>query len=297
MANVILLKRLSKNFGNLQAVTNLDLTVNRGEIFGFLGPNGAGKSTTIRCMMGFMKPTSGNVTIFGHNMGHEAHLAKQRIGYLPGNIELYDNWTGWSHIHFFEGARGKSVSAESLIKRLNFDPCRTFRTLSSGNKQKLGLILALMNEPELLIMDEPTVGLDPLLQNEIYEILEEMRAKNTTVFISSHNLPEVERLCDRVALIREGELVTVATIADLSKKKTHIVQLQTDDPIDLAMLRKIKNVKQAESIAGGVSLKVDGDINSVVHHIAKYNLRDLSIEHASLEEIFMQYYRGKKGNS
>lgn len=294
MTNVIKINSLRKNFGRLYAINGVDMTVNSGEIFGFLGPNGAGKSTTIRCMMGFMRPTSGQVTIFGHDMTHDSHLAKQRIGYLPGNVKLYDNWTGWSHIRFFEGARGKSTNVDDLIKRLNFDPHKPFRALSSGNKQKLGLILALMHEPDLLIMDEPTVGLDPLLQNEIYEILEEMRARGTTIFISSHNLPEVERLCDRVALIREGELVTVATIADLAKKKTHNIRIQTGDVLDLAILRKIKNVKQVEAIAGGVSLTVNGDLNAIVRQIAKYDLKDLSVEHASLEEIFMRYYRGEK---
>ncbi len=294
MTNVIKIKDLNKIFGHLHAVDSLTLTVARGEIFGFLGPNGAGKSTTIRCMMGFMRPSSGSVSVFSYDMTRDAHRAKQQIGYLPGNVKLYDNWTGWDHIRFFEGARGKSSNVDDLIERLDFDVHKLFRTLSSGNKQKLGLILALMHEPKLLVMDEPTVGLDPLLQNEIYDILEEMQAKGTTIFISSHNLPEVERLCDRVALIREGKLVTVATIADLSKKKTHNVRVQTDSPVDLDVFRKIKNVKQVETIPGGISLTVDGDLNPVVRQIAKYDLKDLSVEHASLEEIFMRYYRGKK---
>lgn len=294
MADVISIDGLRKHFGRLHAVDGVDMSVTAGEIFGFLGPNGAGKSTTIRCMMGFLRPTSGTVTIFGYDMAHDANRAKQRIGYLPGNVKLYDAWTGWEHIRFFEGARGKSRVVQGLIDRLGYDPAKPFRHLSSGNKQKLGLILALMHEPDLLVMDEPTVGLDPILQNEIYEILLEMRAKGATIFISSHNLREVERLCDRVALIREGKLVTVATIADLAQKKMHNIEIQTNDKLDVGALRKIKNVERAQLVPGGVTITVNGDLNAVVQQLGNFHLEDLSVEHASLEDVFMQYYQKDK---
>ena len=191
MKPVIKIKNLKKFYGKLKAVDGINIEIEKGEIFGFLGPNGAGKSTTIRCMMGFNKPTSGIVEIFGQDMKLDGESVKGRIGYLPGNVKLYDNLTGWDHIKFFESVRGKSSTVDELIKRFDFNPNVRFRTLSSGNKQKLGLILALMNDPELIIMDEPTVGLDPLLQFEIHKVLKEMRDRGVTIFISSHNLNEV----------------------------------------------------------------------------------------------------------
>lgn len=291
MADVISVKGLRKYFGKLYAVDDVDLQVTEGEIFGFLGPNGAGKSTTIRCMMGFIRPTDGSVNIFGYDMSRYAHKAKKRIGYLPGNVKLYENWTGWEHIRFFEGARGKSKILDDLIKRLDFNPDMKFRHLSSGNKQKLGLILALMNEPDLLIMDEPTVGLDPLLQNEIYKILHEMKSKGVTIFISSHNLPEVERLCDRVALIKDGKIVTVSNIADLAQKKSHKIVFQADGEIDLERLKQLKNVQVVGSTAVGTSITASGDISEVVRYLSDYRLKDLTIEHASLEDVFMNYYK------
>ena len=294
MTDIINCSGLSKNFGRFQALDGVDLTISEGEIFGFLGPNGAGKSTTIRCMMGFMRPTAGTIALFGYDMSRDAHLAKRRVGYLPGNVKLYKSWTGRDHIRFFEGIRGKTLFVEKLIDRLDFNPDKPFHTLSSGNKQKLGLILALMHKPDLLIMDEPTVGLDPLLQNEIYEILIEMRKQGATIFISSHNLPEVERLCDRVGLIREGKLVTVETIANLAQKKTHIVEFQTDDRVDIAALRNLKNVDKVEKNADGFTLAVNGDLNVAIQTIAKHHLKDLRIEHASLEEIFLRYYQKDK---
>lgn len=175
MTSVIIINNFKKYFGKLHAVDGINLHVKQGEILGFLGPNGAGKSTTIRCLMGFNKPTDGTITVFGHDMSTDSVEAKKQIGYLPGNVKLYDGWTGWEHIRFFESVRGVSTSVEDLVRRFNFDPNKKFRHLSSGNKQKLGLILALMNGPKLIVMDEPTVGLDPLLQNEIYKVLMEMR--------------------------------------------------------------------------------------------------------------------------
>lgn len=169
--------------------------------------------------MGFNKPASGQISILGYDILKDSTEAKKSIGYLPGNVKLYDGWTGWEHIRFFESVRGKSSNLSDLIKRFDFNPNAKFRHLSSSNKQKLGLILALMHNPKVIIMDEPTVGLDPLLhQNEIYKVLMEMRDKGSTIFISSHNLPEVERLCDRVAIIKDGKLVAIDNIKELGDK-------------------------------------------------------------------------------
>lgn len=291
MKSVIEINGLCKYFGKLRAVDNVTMQIHKGEIFGFLGPNGAGKSTTIRCAMGFLRPTSGTVTVLGYDMANQADKAKSRIGYLPGNVRLYDAWTGWDHIRFFESVRGTSPLRDELMTRLNFNPSIPFRHLSSGNKQKLGLILALMHAPDILIMDEPTVGLDPLLQNEIYEILKEMKRNDVTIFISSHNLPEVEKLCDRVALIKDGKLATVATMANLAKRKTHNLEVKFDGKFDLSELKKIPDVTSLQSAAGAVTATINGDLNAVVQLLAKHTITDLKIEHASLEDVFIEYYK------
>jgi len=289
MNNIIEIKGFKKYFGKLHAVDGIDLEVKKGEIFGFLGPNGAGKSTTIRCLMGFNKLTDGSISVFGHDMSKDPNTAKKQIGYLPGNVKLYDSWTGWDHIRFFENVRGKSSNLENLIDRFDFNPSLKFRHLSSGNKQKLGLILALMHEPKLLVMDEPTVGLDPLLQNEIYKVLMEMRDSGTTIFISSHNLPEVERLCDRVAIIKEGKLVAVENIKALGDKKLHKIEVRFGNKFDVSEFA-INGVEKVEEISEGLLITVGGDLNPVLHALAKHKIIDLEITHASLEDVFMKFY-------
>jgi len=293
MANVIVIKDFKKYFGKLHAVDGINLNVKKGEILGFLGPNGAGKSTTIRCLMGFNKPTDGEIRVFDHDMSTDSVKAKRQIGYLPGNVQLYDNWTGWDHIRFFEGVRGKSRNLNNLIERFDFNPNAKFRHLSSGNQQKLGLILALMHEPKLLVMDEPTVGLDPLLQNEIYKVLIEMRDRGTTIFISSHNLPEVEKLCDRVAIIKNGKLVAVESIKVLGKKKLHKIEASFKDKFSKSEFEH-DGVESVDEISRGLLITVVGDLNPVLRTIAKHKVNDIEITHASLEDVFMKFYKGDK---
>lgn len=289
MANAIVIKDFKKHFGKLYAVDGINLEVHAGEIFGFLGPNGAGKSTTIRCLMGFNKPTAGSISVFGYDMSKDSTLAKQYIGYLPGNVKLYDKWTGWEHIKFFESVRGKSSNVNSLIKRFDFNPNAKFRHLSSGNKQKLGLILALMHEPKLLVMDEPTVGLDPLLQYEIYKVLIEMRDRGTTIFISSHNLTEVERLCNRIAIIKDGKLVAVEDVKTIGEKKLHKIEVRFGDKFSVSEF-ETNGVEKVEEVAEGLLITVSGDLNPVLHALSKHKIIDLEITHASLEDVFMKFY-------
>jgi len=293
MCNTIEIKDFTKYFGKLHAVDGINLEIQAGEIFGFLGPNGAGKSTTIRCLMGFNKPTSGSISVFGYDMAKDSTEAKKQIGYLPGNVKLYDNWTGWDHIRFFEKVRGKSTNVKDLIKRFNFDPTAKFRHLSSGNKQKLGLILALMHEPKLLVMDEPTVGLDPLLQYEIHKVLKEMRDHGTTIFISSHNLPEVEALCGRVAIIKSGKIVAVENIKTLGEKKLHKIEVHFGDKFSLAEF-KIKGVNKIEEVSNGLLISASGDLNQIMRIIAKHIVTDVEVTHASLEDVFMKFYERAK---
>lgn len=293
MANIIQVKDLKKYFGKLHAVDGINFNVEKGEVFGFLGPNGAGKSTTIRCMMGFNRPTSGSIKVFGYDMSKDSDIAKQHIGYLPGNVKLYNKWTGWDHIRFFENVRGKSDNVNSLIERFNFNPNAKFRHLSSGNKQKLGLILALMNEPKLLVMDEPTVGLDPLLQYEIHKVLLEMRDRGTTILISSHNLPEVERLCNRVAIIKEGKLVAVESIKELADKKMHKIEVRFNDKFKLSDFQ-VDGVETVEQVANGLLITAGGNLNPLLRALAKHNVVDFEITHASLEDVFMKFYERTK---
>lgn len=289
MSNIVSIKNLKKRFGNLHAVDGISFDIKKGEILGFLGPNGAGKSTTIRCLMGFNKPTDGEITICNHNIPTNLNDIKKNIGYLPGNVKLYDNWTGWDHIRFYESVRGRSKNLKSLIERLDYNPSAKFRHLSSGNKQKLGLILALMHQPKLIIMDEPTVGLDPLLQSEIYKILLEMRDNGASILISSHNLPEIERLCDRVVIIKKGKLVAVESIKSLGEKKLHKLEVRFKDIVNRSEL-EMAGVERIEEISGGYILTIKGDLNPILQSIVKYQIKDIEITHASLEDVFMKFY-------
>ncbi len=300
MTNVIEITDLKKYFSSLsirgkdliKAVDGISLEVEKGEVFGFLGPNGAGKTTTIRCIMDFIRPTTGNIKIFGDDAHQESVSLKKRIGYLPGNVQLHDKWTGQEHIDFVESLMGKAKYAKDMIKRFSFDPSRKFKHLSSGNKQKLGLILALMNDPELVVMDEPTIGLDPLLQNEIYEIFDELQNKGHTIFVSSHNLPEVERICDRVGIIKEGKLVGIEKVGELGEKRLRRIVARFVDKFEKEDFR-FDGVERIEDLSDGLILTVQGDINPVVKKLAGYKLLDLEISHATLEDVFLEFYKGK----
>ncbi|RJO61929.1 ABC transporter ATP-binding protein [candidate division WS5 bacterium] len=290
---VIEIKDLRKYFGGVKAVDGVSFDVKKGEIFGFLGPNGAGKTTTIRCIMDFIKVTSGNISVLDRDSHKDSVWLKGKIGYLSGDVQLYDKWTGKEHIDFIEKIRGKSKNIDKLMSDLKFDSKKKFKSLSSGNKQKLGLILSLMNQPEILVMDEPTVGLDPLLQNKIYEILEEYKKSGTTIFFSSHNLPEVERVCDRVGIIRNGKLVGIETINELGKKRLRKITVRFEGKFGEKEF-DFNGVENIEEIADGLILTVRGDVDAVIKKIAKHKVRDIEITHASLEDVFLEFYKEKK---
>lgn len=216
--NVIEVKNFTKYFGKTKAVNDISFSVQKGEIFGFLGPNGAGKTTTIRSMMDFIRPTGGHIAILGLDAQKNSVELKRKVGYLSGELRLYKKWTGQDHIDFVKNLHGGEVIAKEISERFDFDPSLKVKSLSSGNRQKLGIVMAFMTQPELLIMDEPTNALDPLLQNEMYELIEEVTQNGTTVFMSSHNLAEVDRVCSRVAIIKEGKIVATESIKNLKKK-------------------------------------------------------------------------------
>lgn len=293
MSNVIKIDNLKKHFGLTRAVDSVSFEVSKGETFGFLGPNGAGKTTTIRCLMDFIRPSSGSISIFGLDSHHDSVELKQKIGYLPGNVKLYSNWTGAEHIKYVEEIRGKSKIAKELITKLDLNPAAKFGNLSSGNKQKLGLILALMNQPALLVMDEPTVGLDPLLQNTIYQIINKLKDNGTTVFISSHNLPEVEKICDRVGIIKQGKMVAIENINDLGQKRLHKIEVRFAGKYSESDF-KADGIDDIQEIKDGFIFTVGSNIDEAIKDIAKYKIKDIEVTHANLEDIFMKFYEKDK---
>jgi len=287
--SIIEIKNLKKYFGKTKAVDDISLNVEKGEIFGFLGPNGAGKTTTIRAMMDFIRPTDGEIKILGLDAQKDTVELKKKIGYLSGELRLYKKWTGKDHINFVKNLHGDGDIAQDIAKRFGFDPSLKVKSLSSGNRQKLGIVMAFMTKPELLIMDEPTSGLDPLLQNEMYELIEEVTKQGTTVFMSSHNLSEVDRVCSRVGIIKQGKMVTTESIKNLKEKRLYTITAYFKDKFDKNDF-DIENVEIKKEIAEGLIMSAKGDINELVKKLSEYNLRDLRIEHASLEDIFLEFY-------
>jgi len=287
--NVIEVKNLKKYFGKTKAVDNISFNVEKGEIFGFLGPNGAGKTTTIRTMMDFIRPTEGSIGILGKDAQKDAVELKKKIGYLSGYVQLYPKWTGQTHINFVKSLNGESDIAENLIKRFDFDPTIKAKKLSSGNRQKLGIIMAFMTKPELLIMDEPTNALDPLLQNEVYEMFEEVTKEGTTVFMSSHNLAEVDKVCHRVGIIRKGKMAAMESINSLKSKRIYTITARFEEKVPESTL-VLDGMSIKKEIMGGYIMSYNGDINNLVSFLHEKKLNDIRIEHASLEDIFMEFY-------
>jgi ABC-2 type transport system ATP-binding protein len=296
---VIQTSNLTHRYGKFTAIKDVNLQVRRGEIFGFLGPNGAGKTTTIRTLLDFIRPSAGSATIFGLDSRVESVAIRERIGYLPGELTLLDNWTGVQYVRWLEevhGSRnGSMAEAERLADRLEFDLKRPLKGLSTGMKRKMGLIAALEHKPELLILDEPTSGLDPLMQQVFHELMRETRAEGRTVFLSSHNLPEVEAICDRVGIIREGALEAVETMADLTHVSFRWMTLEFDGPPVADGFRDIDGISDLSVDGSALRMRISGhaDMDAVIKRAAQYSIEDIHIVQPTLEEIFLTYY-GKK---
>ncbi|HDS01448.1 MAG TPA: ABC transporter ATP-binding protein [candidate division Zixibacteria bacterium] len=283
------IKNLKKHFGPTRAVDGISFDVEKKEIFGFLGPNGAGKTTTIRCMMDFIRPTDGSVSILGIDSRGAAVELKNKIGYLPGTVRLYDKWTGEDHIDYVRRLRKCNDNARDMAKFLDLDISVKTRHLSLGNSQKLGLILALMGDPEILVLDEPTLGLDPLFQDSVYELLKKANSEGKTIFMSSHYLGDVERICDRVEIIKEGKLVAAEGVRDLKQKRIYKVQAFFAGSFDRNAF-EIEGVEITSETSESLSMDVKGDINPLIARLGNFELRDLQIEHASLKDIFLEFY-------
>jgi len=289
MQPAIKVTNLKKHFGKVKAVDDVSFSVDKGEVFGFLGPNGAGKTTTIRCLMDFIRPTAGEISILGKDAQKDTVEVKKNVGHLSGDVNLYDKWTGQAHIDFIRKLNGKYDVADKLVKRFDFDPTRKTKELSSGNRQKLGIIMAFMFQPKVLICDEPTNALDPLLQNTVYELMEEATDKGTTIFMSSHNLDEVERICERVGVIREGKMIATESIVSLKEKKIYTVKAFFAGEFNEKDF-DTNGIRITKKFTNGLTLKVKNDIDQVVKKLSTYKLKDLEIEQASLEDIFLEFY-------
>jgi ABC-2 type transport system ATP-binding protein len=290
--NVIETERLTKSYGSHRGIIDVDLAVREGEVFGFLGPTGAGKTTTIRTQLDLIRPTSGVARVFGIESSADPVAIHRRIGYLPGEFALYDRLTGAQTIRYFANLRGGVDAAyqASLLERLDLDPSRRFREYSKGNKQKVGLIIAVQHRPDLLILDEPTAGLDPLVQQGFFGILRELVAEGRTAFVSSHILSEVEKSCDRVAIIREGRLVKVDTVEGLRDLAHHQVELRFAGPVPESAFAALAGVSDVQVDDHVLRLRVSGPITPVVQAAAKYELLDFVSREPSLEETFLAQY-------
>lgn len=295
-AQVALMTRgLCKSYGRVQALRGVDLEVRRGEIFGFLGPNGAGKTTTIRCLLDMIRPDGGTARILGIDPQADPVAVHARSGYLPGELHLNDNLTAERQLRFFGDMRGGRVDWElmrRLAQRLELDLGRPIKNLSKGNKQKVGVVQALMHRPELLMLDEPTSGLDPLMQQEVLKLIKEARTDGATVFFCSHIMSEVQAVADRVALIREGEIVEVAETSALIRHAWRQATIQFQEPVDSSALAAVPGVTLLSSEDGlSVTLQVEGDMDGLIKALGTFPVRDVETSRPSLEEVFLAYYK------
>ena len=295
---VIATNGLTKHYGKVQALVDLTLDVRSGEIFGFLGPNGAGKSTMIRTLLGFLHPTQGSATVLGLDVTTDSVEIRRRIGYLPGGIALYDSLSGKDALDYLVDLQGREpVRRDELSERLQMPAAvlkRRVRDYSRGMRQKLGVIQALQHDPELAILDEPTEGLDPLMQHAFYSILDDLRVQGRTIFFSSHVLSEVERLCDRVAIIRAGHLMALQHVDELLARRKRKVELRWRGAApDLSGIPGIADVVIKGDVMRATLL---GEVAPFVRAIASPSLEDLTIEPARLEEAFLEYYAGDEAS-
>jgi ABC-2 type transport system ATP-binding protein len=295
--SIIEINGLTKDYGNHKGIFNLAFEVKEGEVFGYLGPNGAGKTTTIRHLMGFLTPDKGNAKILGMDCRTESARIMKELGYLPAEIAFFDGMNGMDFLKFMGEMRGLTDTSyrDKLIEKFELDTKGRIQKMSKGMKQKLGIICAFMHDPKVLILDEPTSGLDPLMQKTFADLILEEKAKGKTVLMSSHSFEEIDRTCDRVGIIRQGELVATEDIHNLKEKrrKTYIV---TFDSLASAKAFERKDGYDRITVNGAVAkVSILGNVSSFVQELGNYKILDLDTESSSLEDVFMQYY-GDKNN-
>ena len=286
---------LSKDYGGGRGLVGLDLEVERGEVFGFLGPNGAGKTTTIRLLMGMIRPTAGSASIFGLDSQRDAVATKRLVGFVPGELPQFGGLRGSEVVGYLGGLRGgvDAARVKSLADRLELNLGLRFREYSRGNKQKLALVLAFMHRPDLLILDEPTGGLDPLNQQEFYRMVLEAKAAGATVFLSSHILSEVEHICDRVGIVRHGRLIKVADLDDLHDLRVRKVEVKFAGPVPDPAIRALPGTEGVEVHGQTLTCTVKGSFSPFLDVLARADVHNLTSEEPTLEEVFLTYYSEK----
>ena len=296
MSAIIEVENLTKSYGSKRGIENVSFQVEEGEVFGFLGPNGAGKTTTIRTLLALLRANAGSAKIAGMDVWNDSVAIKKLVGYLPGELSLDPGLTGGQILEYFGHLRGGVDQAylKTLIARLEFDPTRKFRQYSTGNKRKIGLIQAFMHRPRLLILDEPTNGLDPLNQQEFVRMVAEVHEEGRTVFLSSHFLAEVEQTCQRVAIIREGRLARVGGVAELKDIKQHEFTITFAGAAPTSAFQSLTGVTQVEALPDGHTLRLSssGEQDAIIKAAAQYQVVSLASQEPSLEEIFLRYYEG-----
>ena len=293
MTTAIETKGLTKDYGASHGIFDLDLSIQEGEVFGYLGPNGAGKTTTIKLLMGMIHATRGSATIFGLDVDRDAVPLKHKIGYVPGELPQFGGWRGSEVVAYIAGLRGDLTDGEveAVAKRLDLDLGRKYREYSHGNKQKLALLLAFAPKPALLILDEPTSGLDPLHQQEFYGLVRDARARGATILISSHVLSEVEHVCDRVGIVREGHLATVGQLDQLAGMRAHRIEIVFAGPPPVERIRAIPGFEQVAVEDHRVSGMFRGDFEPLLAALASSQVTKFESREPSLEEIFLGFYK------
>jgi ABC-2 type transport system ATP-binding protein len=294
----ILCDALTKDYGPRRALDQLQLEVRTGEIFGYLGSNGAGKTTTIRCLLDLIRPTGGRATVLGLDSHTDSVAVRQRTGYLPGDLRLYPHLTARQLLSYLGRLRGgvPATRIAELASRMECDLGQRCGAMSHGQRQKVGVIQALMHDPEVLILDEPTVTLDPLMQRNVHDLIREARDRGATVFVSSHDLPEVARLCDRAGILRHGRLVAVLDVSDLAQQGRHVITIQFLEPVEPSVFEHLPGVSQVSAVDNAVTLTVSGDLDSVVKAAATFRVRDIHNAEVDLDEVFQDYYRAEGGD-
>ncbi len=293
MADIVIrTERLSKNYGRRVGIADVDMEVFAGEVFGYLGPNGAGKTTTIRLFMDFLRADKGTAEIFGLDVRKGGMEIRRRVGYLPGDVHLYENLNGRDYLRFFAHLRAGIAwaSIEELASRLSCPLSQPIHSLSQGNKRKIGLIRVFMHNPDLLILDEPTSGLDPIVQHEFYRLIHEARNRGQTVFFSSHNLPEVERICDRVAIIRQGRIVATESIENLKTRSLRNLEIRFGEEIDGRAFEAVAGLEITSLDKRSLKGRMKGEMDTLLKTAARFKVNDFHSQEPDLEEIFLAYY-------
>jgi ABC-2 type transport system ATP-binding protein len=292
-AAAIDLRGLTKRYGRHAALTDVDLRVRAGEVFGFIGPNGAGKTTTIRLLLDLIRPTSGEVRVLGLDARRDGVELRRRVGYLPGDLALYDDMTAAQLLAYLARLRGRpELDPGPLAERLSLDLHRPIRALSRGNRQKVGIVQAFLHDPELLILDEPTSGLDPLVQHELAGMIGEARGRGRTVFLSSHVLSDVERLADRVGLLRDGRLVLVDDVGALKARVSRRLELRFAQAPPAGAFAGLPGVRAVEQAGERVTLTLAGPVDAVLKRAAAFETLTLTSREPDLEDVFLELYEG-----